>query len=149
MLFFISLEEISYGQRIFGFTTPKQIKEINLQEETNIHNILGYEINQIAYILIGFYGLFSRQIVTNFFPKKGKGLIIFTPPKYLSWYFFLVFLVYYDRNFLNLNYDIVSNNVFRKYAIWQWLEVSELYLAIAFFIYTLSIYNDFGKAREK
>jgi hypothetical protein len=150
VLFFISLEEISYGQRIFGFTTPEQIKEINLQEETNIHNIFGYEINQIAYIIIGFYGLFSRRIVTKFFPKKGKDLIIFTPPIYLSWYFLLVFLVYYDRNFLNLNYDMVINNVFRKYAIWQWLEVSELYLAMAFFIYTLSTHkNLIGTGKDK
>lgn len=32
-------EEISWGQRIFSFTTPESIKEINVQKEFNIHNI--------------------------------------------------------------------------------------------------------------
>lgn len=32
-------EEISWGQRIFNFSTPESIKEINLQEEFNLHNM--------------------------------------------------------------------------------------------------------------
>lgn len=32
-------EEISWGQRIFSFSTPGSLKEINVQEEFNIHNI--------------------------------------------------------------------------------------------------------------
>lgn len=33
------LEEISYGQRIFGFETPQALKEHNTQGEFNIHNL--------------------------------------------------------------------------------------------------------------
>jgi hypothetical protein len=36
---FIFLEEISWGQRIFGFSTPTDLRELNMQGETNIHNI--------------------------------------------------------------------------------------------------------------
>jgi hypothetical protein len=32
-------EEISWGQRIFGFSTPDPLMEVNLQSEFNIHNI--------------------------------------------------------------------------------------------------------------
>lgn len=32
-------EEISWGQRILGFETPELIKEINIQEEFNLHNL--------------------------------------------------------------------------------------------------------------
>jgi len=32
-------EEINWGQRIFHFKTPEVLKEINIQKETNIHNI--------------------------------------------------------------------------------------------------------------
>lgn len=32
-------EEISWGQRIFNWETPKMLDEINLQGETNLHNI--------------------------------------------------------------------------------------------------------------
>lgn len=34
------LEEISWGQRIFGFETPELLQRYNLQKETNIHNLL-------------------------------------------------------------------------------------------------------------
>ncbi len=36
---FVCLEEISWGQRIFGFQTPEGIREINAQSEFNIHNL--------------------------------------------------------------------------------------------------------------
>ena len=40
LLFFsASLEEISWGQRVFGFATPDYLQEINGQDELNVHNI--------------------------------------------------------------------------------------------------------------
>ncbi len=36
---FVVLEEISWGQRIFGFSTPEFLKARNLQGEANIHNL--------------------------------------------------------------------------------------------------------------
>ena len=36
---FVCLEEISWGQRIFGFQTPEGIRDINAQREFNIHNL--------------------------------------------------------------------------------------------------------------
>jgi len=36
---YVVLEEISWGQRIFGFSTPEFIKARNLQGEANIHNL--------------------------------------------------------------------------------------------------------------
>jgi len=39
LFLFFFLEEISYGQRIFGTETPEALEEVNLQDETNIHNI--------------------------------------------------------------------------------------------------------------
>ena len=38
-LLWIALEEISYGQRIFGFDTPETLKTINTQREFNLHNL--------------------------------------------------------------------------------------------------------------
>jgi len=38
-VFFIAGEEISWGQRILGLSTPEELEEINNQGETNIHNI--------------------------------------------------------------------------------------------------------------
>lgn len=134
-LFFISFEKISWGQRIIGFRTPETIKELNIQEETNIHNLFGYNVNQIAYVLIGLYGLLAETIVDKFLIKDKKKLKIFIPAKYLKIYFLALFLIYFDRSFFNLYYDTVVDNVFRKYAIYQWQEIGELYLAIAFFFF--------------
>jgi hypothetical protein len=40
LLFLILLgEEISWGQRIFGFETPENLAERNMQSETNLHNL--------------------------------------------------------------------------------------------------------------
>ena len=40
VLMFVCLgEEISWGQRIFDWSTPESISELNAQNETNIHNI--------------------------------------------------------------------------------------------------------------
>ncbi len=40
ILFFIGCgEEISWGQRIFGWNSPKIVHELNRQRETNFHNI--------------------------------------------------------------------------------------------------------------
>ncbi len=40
LLFFVAFgEEISWGQRIFGWATPESLAEVNYQQETNIHNL--------------------------------------------------------------------------------------------------------------
>ena len=38
-MFFGAGEEISWGQRIFGFSTPESIKQLNTQGEFTIHNL--------------------------------------------------------------------------------------------------------------
>ncbi|QGX99519.1 hypothetical protein EI983_15080 [Roseovarius faecimaris] len=45
MFFFGAGEEISWGQRIFGWETSEAMKQINRQDETTIHNI---EIGGVA-----------------------------------------------------------------------------------------------------
>ena len=51
MLFFGFGEEISWGQRIFGFETPGSLNNLNTQGETNLHNIEigGVKINKLIF----------------------------------------------------------------------------------------------------
>jgi hypothetical protein len=42
---FVAGEEISWGQRIFGWATPEVIADVNVQEETTIHNLEGVHGN--------------------------------------------------------------------------------------------------------
>lgn len=39
LFIFVAGEEISWGQRIFGFATPDELREINTQDEFNFHNL--------------------------------------------------------------------------------------------------------------
>lgn len=39
VFFILAMEEISWGQRLVGWTTPEVIVEYNYQDETNIHNM--------------------------------------------------------------------------------------------------------------
>jgi hypothetical protein len=36
---YFALEELSYGQHLFGWDTPDALKDLNDQEETNLHNV--------------------------------------------------------------------------------------------------------------
>jgi hypothetical protein len=38
-LFVLGMEEISWGQRLFGFATPERLAEVNWQSEFNFHNV--------------------------------------------------------------------------------------------------------------
>lgn len=49
---FVAGEEISWGQRIFGWATPDGIAVINVQDETTIHNITGIHENIRAFALV-------------------------------------------------------------------------------------------------
>ena len=62
---FLFLEEISYGQRLFGITTPEALKDINMQDETNIHNIGTQSTYKIIHILHAFL-LATLGIITPF-----------------------------------------------------------------------------------
>jgi hypothetical protein len=46
LFFFGAGEEISWGQRIFGFKTPQPLAQVNKQDELNLHNLSVFENSQ-------------------------------------------------------------------------------------------------------
>lgn len=55
--FFVSFgEEISWGQRILGFSTPDIVQNVNVQDEFNLHNSLGYAADHIFILGVIFFG---------------------------------------------------------------------------------------------
>lgn len=59
-------EEISWGQRLFGFSTPESMAKLNSQGETNLHNLQfgGVKINKLLFgkvlatgVIFYFFGL--------------------------------------------------------------------------------------------
>ena len=51
---FLALEEVSWGQHIFGFATPAGISALNAQHETNFHNIRGiyFELHRLGILML-------------------------------------------------------------------------------------------------
>jgi hypothetical protein len=118
-LFFVGAEEISWGQRIFGIHTPASYKQINVQHETNIHNLeaMGNSVSS-GYILLGFYGMVA-WIVQKKLPLLQKDpFIYFIPGWYTMGYYFIGFLYsYYIRQ--------------GKHGVGAWSEYVELMLYTA------------------
>lgn len=54
---FLAGEEISWGQRIFGWGTPEELQEVNRQGETNLHNLRAVQVLvPYAMLLASLYG---------------------------------------------------------------------------------------------
>ncbi len=72
---FVAGEEISWGQRILKIQTPETLKQINLQNEVNLHNIAGgvFDYNLQYYFIVLFFfinGVFIPLI--NLYPPIKK-----------------------------------------------------------------------------
>ena len=64
LFFFAFGEEISWGQRIFNYATPDQIKEINAQGEFNLHNLSVFHgRTEEGEVKKGFHALFTMHIL--------------------------------------------------------------------------------------
>ena len=51
---FVGLEEISYGQHLFGWKSPEYFAEVNIQHETNLHNLGGQGPQRIMRVITEF-----------------------------------------------------------------------------------------------
>jgi hypothetical protein len=52
-LVFVGLEEISYGQHLFGWRASGVFAEANLQSETNLHNFVSPRVYDLVYVFAG------------------------------------------------------------------------------------------------
>lgn len=72
ILFVMAGEELSWGQRIFGWATPEVISKVNAQNETNLHNMATQAFQNTLYfggwlLLIGFS--FWRKTLSGIIKK--------------------------------------------------------------------------------
>jgi hypothetical protein len=78
LLFFFAFgEEISWGQRIFGWATPATLQAANLQHETNLHNLPIVSGLKADHAKIG--GLESLLSVDRLFAIFWIGFCVFIP----------------------------------------------------------------------
>ncbi len=97
------MEEISWGQQIFHFPTSKYFLEYNLQEETNLHNLIdGNLFSSIIYSSIYIFLIFLPLIV-KLFPTLKKIKLLeyfdFNPHIILIFLFGSAFQIYFYDDF--------------------------------------------------
>lgn len=132
-LCFLIGEEISWGQRIFGWSTPEDLAQINRQGETTLHNI-GKAQDMVGWALlaIGIWGSVLPWLLRPKAPlaRMRETLSPFVPSTRLAPYFLpmLVWRIY--RNFLPLPSKFT-------YAVIQLNEPMELLMAIGFWLFFL------------
>lgn len=110
-LFYVVMEEISWGQRIIGFETPELLMEHNIQQEANLHNLLTGPIDTwikraleyfLAAAFVGYgliYPLLIRSPIT--WLKQLESRWLPAPPLYL-WPYFVV-AAYLELDYLDFN----------------------------------------------
>lgn len=85
-------EEISWGQRLFGFDGPQVVQSANLQDELTLHNLTGvYRFYVLGQLLVGLYGSLGAWWVHR--RKAGRPSLnacLFFPPRFLSSAFLLL-----------------------------------------------------------
>jgi hypothetical protein len=130
-IFLIIGEELSWGQRLFGWETPEALKAVNRQRETNIHSLEGMvDTFRSLYLVIGAYGtilpvLFFRARKST----KYQNVISLLAPHFTLSPYFLVTLIW--RIYLNF-WKLPEKYYFE---ISKYSEVVELILALGFFLF--------------
>ncbi len=130
---FIVGEEISWGQRIFGWETSEELKAINKQEETNLHNIegVGDKIKWL-HVLIGSYGTIFPLLALLFRAdaRYREALSLLVPHYTLLPHFFATLVWRLQANLWKPPKSLY-------FVITEYSEVMELVLAVAFFMFLL------------
>ena len=132
-LFFLIGEELSWGQRMFGWETPASMGEINKQNETNLHNIYGVgDTFKWITLMIGVYGTLLPLLLffTSVF-GSARATMAWITPHFLQLTYFAPFFVW--RVYRNL-FDPPKGIYF---VVSEYSEVMELNLAIGFFLFML------------
>ncbi len=95
--FFIGMEEISWGQRIFNIKTPESYKKLNYQEEYNLHNLIAPEYHPNIFLIFAICCLIFFAFTNNnkyntllwvhkdYLPSK-KFLVVALLLPFISWY---------------------------------------------------------------
>ncbi len=156
LFFIIMMEEISWGQRIFNFETPEDLREVNYQDETTIHNI-GGEFEFYLYIGLGIF-LFTITLlfpILNLTINRFRGFITFNAvpvvQKNLINGFALSSLFYYQEHAISnsiffgicIHIPLVLTLILRKNEKMKFLDFPLLTSLIIFLMGLIIIYITF------
>lgn len=148
LIFFLGAgEEISWGQRLFGFATPESIKKLNTQREFNLHNLEFFDgVNSDFKKKKGLERIFEVNVLFRLFSvtfcvliplfflyirprfRVNKKIQMPVAPVTIGVFFFISWLIFYS-----LKYAILP----RGRVIWYYLSSGEIFEFTASFVYFL------------
>jgi hypothetical protein len=133
-LLFVTLEEISWGQRIFTFANPDYFSQNNTQNELSFHNLKPIQrYLHKFYILTGAYGAFAWLFLSRKKMKYHTILTFVVPDWFISSSFVFVFFIY-------TLFDYVSVPHLGGFLVFRDQEPCELLLSLGFLFFTISNY---------
>ena len=126
---FVALEEVSYGQRLFGFATPEPVAARNLQKDMTIHNleaveVLFFRLGPLALGLFGMLDFIRLALRRRIDPRRAEVLSFMVPPWFLGSWFVPIALFAVYATFFWGQAALVE---------WQDQEPIEALLALGFF----------------
>ena len=141
-LFFIAMEEISWGQRILRFNLPGFFQKHNVQGELTIHNLeaIQYHFLIPIYILVGFYGSFAWLVLRRFDSARREALGWFVPEWFLVPCFLPLFVIYsYFMIGVYAYWHRIDAFSIGGFVLWRDQEPAEFLMALGFLLFTLFV----------
>jgi hypothetical protein len=139
LAFVAGMEEISWGQSILHFQSSSYFLEQNIQQETNLHNLIdGNLFSSIIYTMIYILFVFIPLFYKLFFPLKILRYFDIDPHTILISLFASVFQLYF-YNDIGVLVDMITHLLalfLFAYFIWSrgssfWLQVHFLAIIVA------------------
>ncbi len=138
ILFIFSMEEISWGQMIFNWKSPKIMNTINIQSETNLHTIMFIHDKSWIILLCIFFMAFVLSLIG--FILRSKNLIkigstsdILLPLGCCSSYFACASIIYFGV-------VLIKSGVYVPFLHTREQEMGELLFAIGVFIHSCYLF---------
>lgn len=129
----VAMEEISWGQRVFGQQPPEYFLAENYQQEINVHNFVSRDLRVWAFraIILGYGVLLPLLTLSSWVRRRFDALAVVTPPIALMPGMFALFWVH-------LTYP------------WKFTgEIIECGLGFGFLFAALAAAERFGDARPR
>lgn len=126
-LFFVAMEEVSWGQWIFFFKTPDSLRGLNRQGETNLHN-LGALQGHSEWLRLAFAGGGIVGVLAN---RRPRLRLIATPASLTGWYALMTSYVVLDT----VNDYVTGSWLFSTFnPMSEWVEMLLGLSALAYFL---------------
>ena len=138
ILLIFSMEEISWGQMIFNWKSPRLMNTINIQSETNLHNIMFIHDKSWIILLCIFFTTFILSLIGFFLRRKQQIKIgsisdILLPLGCCSSYFACASLIYFGV-------VLLKSGVYVPFLHTREQEMGELFFAIGLFIHSCYLF---------